>query len=86
MAAKLKIRVSVVPTHGKTVKQTVEVAPSGASVKEICAAGNIDTRNKDLTVNGRPAQLDTHVGPNDTLEAAERGKPVVAVSERPQGS
>jgi hypothetical protein len=82
----LRISVSVVPTHGNPVDQTVEVAPSGASVQEICKAAGIDTENKDLTVNGQPAGLRTHVGQNDVLAAKERGKPVVTTSERPRGS
>lgn len=84
--ANLNISVVVVPTHGKPVQKMVEVAASGATVAEICKAGGIETDNKDLTVNGQPAELGTHVGQNDTLQAKDRGKPAVAVSERPRGS
>lgn len=86
MSQKLRIPVTVTPTQGRSTEKTVEVAPSGASVKEICKAGGIDTKNKDFAVNGKPATLDTHVGPSDAIEAKDRGKPAVAVSERPQGS
>lgn len=82
----LKISVQLVTTEGKSRKKNVEVAPNGASVQQLCEAGKIDTRDKDFTVNGKPATLDTHVGPNDVLEAKESGQQAVAVSERPKGS
>ncbi len=82
----MQVRVTIVPTQGKPVEQTIDVAASGASVEEICKAGGIDPTNKDLTINGQPAQLNSHVGQNDVLHAKERGKATVAVSERPRGS
>lgn len=82
----LEISVSVVPTHGEAVNKKIKVAPSGASVAEICKAAGIDTENKDLTVNGKPADLQTHVTQDDVLQAKERGQSVVTTSERPRGS
>ncbi|MDO8584874.1 MAG: hypothetical protein Q7R85_01995 [bacterium] len=80
----MKIKVKVVPTQGKSTTKDVEVEESGASVAEVCEAAGIDVKNMDLTMNGKPAKLTTHVGPKDALEAKD--KPVVAVSERPRGS
>lgn len=80
----MKIGLRVVPTQGKSTTKEVEVDASGASVAEICKAAGIDTKNMDFTVNGKPAELSTHVGSSDALEAKD--KPVVAVSERPRGS
>lgn len=82
----LKIKVKIVPSEGRSRTQTVVVAASGASLGEVLASGNIDTKNKDFTINGKPAALDTHVTPDDIVQAAERGKVPVAVSERPRGS
>ncbi len=82
----LSIKVKVVPSEGRSRTQTVKVAASGASLGEVLSAGGIDTKNKDFTINGKPATTDTHVTPDDVVQAAERGKPAVAVSERPRGS
>lgn len=81
----MKIGVKVVPTQGASTKLEVNMEASGASIEEVCKAAGIDTKNMDFTVNGKPAELTTHVGPKDALEAKDQ-TPVVAVSERPRGS
>ncbi len=83
---KLEIEVQVVPNDGQTEKKKVKVAATGASVAEILKAAGLDAKDRDLKVNGEPAELTRHVGPKDVLKAQERGKPVVAMSERPRGS
>lgn len=71
----MKVKITLTGTDGSQEK-TVKVAETGATVAEICKAGKIDTANKDLTVNGKPATLETHVDKAATVE----------VSARPQGS
>jgi len=80
MADKLKVKIMVVPTQGKSTTQTVELKKSGASLKEVLKAAGVSADNKDLLVNGQPATLDTHVGAKDKVEVK------VQVSERPRGS
>lgn len=80
----MKIKIELTGTDGKQTK-TVEIAPSGASLGEICKAAGIETKDKDFTVNGKTAGLDTHVGKDDVLAAKGAAAPV-AVSARPQGS
>lgn len=79
---KLKIKVQVIPSSGDTIEKTVTVSANGASVADILQAAGLDTKNKDITVGGKPAGLDTHVTERDVLEA----RTTVGVSERPQGS
>lgn len=80
MADKLKVKVTVVPTQGKSTTATVELKKSGASLKEVLKAAKVSAENKDLMVNGEPATLDTHVTASDKVSIQVR------VSERPQGS
>lgn len=82
MAKKLKIQVEMIPTSGKTVKKTIKVSATGASVGDILKTAGFDPKNKDFTVNGKSANLDTHVTEQDVVKA----KTSVRVSERPQGS
>lgn len=81
----MRLKIEIVGTQGKRI-ETVEVAPSGATVKEALEAAGIDTKNKDFTINGKIAKLESHIGPADVLTAQERAAPVVSVSARPQGS
>jgi hypothetical protein len=80
----MKIKIELTGTDGKKTK-SVEVAPTGASIGEICKAAGIDPKDKDFSVNGKPATEDTHVGKDDVLAAKGKSAPV-AVSARPQGS
>lgn len=81
----MKIKIKLTGTDNTQTK-TIEVAETGASLKEILAAAGIESKDKDFTVNGKPALLDTHVGKQDVLEAKSRKAPPVEVSARPQGS
>ncbi len=81
----MKIKIELTGTDGKQTK-TVKVAETGASIEEICKSGKIETKDKDFTVNGQPADLKTHVGKNDVLAAQNRKAATVEVSARPQGS
>lgn len=69
----MKVKIVLIGTDGKKT-HTVDIAPTGASLAEVCKMAGIDVKDKDFTVDGKPATLDTHV-----REAAE-------VSARPQGS
>ena len=80
----MKITIGITHTESQETK-SVDIAPTGASIAEICKAGGIETKDKDFTVNGKPATLDTHVGKDDILAARGRNPPVT-VSARPQGS
>lgn len=84
MAKKLKVTLQMNPSSGDPVKKTLKVSATGVSVGDLMQAAGWDTKNKDFTVNGNPASLDTHVSANDILQAQERA--AVSVSERPQGS
>lgn len=79
----MRIKIETIGADGKQTK-TVDIVETGASVNQICEKAGIDPKDKDFTVNGKPANGDTHVGRNDVLTA--KGKPAVAVSARPQGS
>lgn len=79
----LTIKVQVVPNDGKPQMRTATVAPSGASLKEVLAAAGVDTKNKNVTVNGKPADLNRHIGPSDVVAASAQ---TVQVTERPAGS
>lgn len=81
---KIECRVQVVPSDGRSHTRSVEVAATGASLREVLKALDIDVNNKNFTVNGRPANLDRHVTQEDVVEA--RDKPVVQVTERPASS
>jgi len=81
----VKIKIALTGTDGKHTK-TVKIAATGASIGEICKSAGIETKDKDFTVNGRPASLDTHVGKDDVLAADARKAEAVEVSARPQGS
>ena len=74
----LRITVIVVPSEGKSRKQDVEVAASGASLREVLKAAGIDPAKKDFSVNGEPATLDTHVSKEDFVEATD-DDPTVSV-------
>lgn len=82
---KLKVKVTMVPTQGKSSNRTVEVEPNGTSVGAVLKQAGIDPTNRDLKVNGAPATLDTHVTAKDTI-TAEEARASVQVAERPQGS
>lgn len=81
----MRIKVALISTDGKKTK-SVNIAATGATIGEICKAAGIETKDKDFTLNGKPAGLDTHVGKNDLLAAESRKAPPVEVSARPQGS
>lgn len=78
------VKVQVVSADGKPVSTSTEVEMTGASVGEVLKTAGISSKKKDLLVNGQPATLDTHVGPNDVVQA--KGEVTVQVAERPQGS
>jgi len=71
----VKVKIIVKGTEGQETRN-VDIAASGASLGEVCKAAGISTKDKDFTVDGKPATLDTHVGKNMPVE----------VSARPQGS
>ena len=71
----MKVKIIVNGTEGQETRN-VDIAASGASLAEVCKAAGIETKEKDFTVDNKPATLDTHVGKN----------PAVEVTARPQSS
>ena len=71
----MKVKIVLTGTDGKQ-DRTIEIAETGASLGDVLKAAGIETKDKDFTVGGKPATLDTHVGKNAP----------VGVSARPQGS
>ena len=79
---KLKVTIEVVPTQGRTTKKTIKV-DSGSSLQEVLKAAGISGTSKNLTLNGKPSNLDAQV----TARNLTHDKKVkLRVSERPSGS
>ncbi len=89
MASKKMISVTVtfVPTGGKPTEKKVDVATSGATLREVLQAAGVSPEKKDLYVDGQPATLDTHVVDGQSVSAdSKQRSPEVRVAERPAGS
>ncbi len=85
--AGLTVKVEVVGTSATAATKTAKLPKSGAALSEILEAVGVSGKNKDLTVNGKPATLQTHVGAKDSVSVQAKAKEVkVQVSERPAGS
>ena len=83
MSGKISVTVETVPVQGTATTKTVEVEESGASLREVLSSAGMTGENRALLVNGKPATLDTYVGPDANVKATEVK---VQVSERPRGS
>ncbi len=81
----MKLKIDIVG-HDSKRTEVLDVAPGGAKFKEILDTLDIDAKNKDLSVLGKPATLETMVTPADVLAAKDKGVSVLSISARPQGS
>lgn len=81
---KFEVTVQIVPTDGRSSKKSATIPATGASLREVLKSLDIDTKNKNITVNGKPADLDRHITPDDVVKAKDN--PPVQVSERPAAS
>jgi hypothetical protein len=81
-SGQFEVKVQIVPTDGKSTTKSTTIPATGASLREVLKALNIDPKNKNITVNGTAADLDRHVTPEDVVKA----NAVVQVTERPAGS
>lgn len=70
--------VTIVPVSGKP--QTKEIDLPDASLGQALASAGIETKDRDITVNGAPADLDKPLAPGSKVELK------VQVAERPRGS
>ena len=61
MTDKMKVSVEVVPTSGPKTNKDVEVDKTGATLGEVLQQAGVDGKNMQLTLNGEPASLTTHV-------------------------
>lgn len=71
----IEVLLAVIPLTGKKQKKEIRVAAK-ALVRQVLEAGGVDAKKKDITVDGKPATLDTKVSAGSKVE----------VAERPQGS
>ncbi len=81
----IEVVITVVPTDGNTTTKEARVAKTGTTLGEVLSQAGISAENKDLLLNGRPADLKTYVAEGDKVSAKARTARV-QVSERPQGS
>lgn len=72
--ADIKVSLKITPTTGDAIVRHVTVR--SPTVGDVLAAASVAAADKNLTVNGEPADLATPVAPGDR----------VLVEERPAGS
>jgi sulfur carrier protein ThiS len=65
----------VVPIQGSSTESAIALG-KGTTVQQALEAAGVSAERKNLSVNGKSAQLDQKLSPGDTLQ----------VEERPQGS
>ena len=81
MAKTIAVTVEIVPTSGDPTTKTVEVAPTGAKVSDVLNAAGISGKKQDISVNGRPATLDTFVMDGQRMSTKPK-RTKVRVAER----
>ena len=79
---KIRVTVVVVPTSGKPTERTVVVAPKGMTVRDVLEEAEVSAKDRDLTLNGKPATVETPVESGSEIQVKHR----VTVEERPAGS
>ena len=85
MSAKISVSITVVPTSGGKRNETVVVEATGTTLRDVLKTANVDPKNMDLTIDGKPAKLDDFVGAKAKVGAKARSVSV-EVAERPAGS
>lgn len=68
----ITINVTITPTSGDATKEEVRVPATGTTVRAVLEKLGISGRLKDLFVNDKFADLDTHVTDGQRLRVAER--------------
>lgn len=68
----MEVTVQVVPTQGSAGSRTVKVDKTGATLGQVLKTAGVDHHRKDMKVDGKPAGLETHVGPGARITVAER--------------
>jgi hypothetical protein len=79
----LTFKVLVAGGGSKAQTRTANVAAGGATVGEILKEAGVDTTNKNITVNGTPADLAQRLGADDIVEGQAH---TIKVTERPASS
>lgn len=74
----MTVTLSQVPLKGKTETKDVEVPMTATTVGEMAKTLGLDLKNRNVSVNGKPATEDTVVQADAKVE--------LRVTERPQGS
>lgn len=82
----VKVSIEVVAAAGepRVVESTVNA--EGDSVEKTLRAAGLNPKNRDILMNGRPVEPSEPVTAAEIAEASKRGKPLLTLSERPQGS
>lgn len=70
----IKVNVEVHPTSGPKTKRAVTIEGTGVSVKEFLEQADLSATNMNISVNGEPASLSTHVGKNATVTLTEKAR------------
>lgn len=79
----LTFKVQVAGGGSKAQTRSATVAAGGATVGEILKEAGVDTRNKNITVNGKPADLDRRLDASDIVGDQPH---TIKVTERPASS
>lgn len=74
--AKNAATLKVVPTQGSSTESSIALAKGGTTVEDALKAAGVSAERKNLSVNGKPAELSQKLKAGDAL----------TVEERPQGS
>ncbi len=74
--SKNEATLKVVPTQGSSTESKIALAKGGTTVADALKAAGVSTERKNISVNGRSAELSQKLGAGDA----------VTVEERPQGS
>jgi hypothetical protein len=68
------VSVEIVPTSGKSTKKNVEIKGTGVSLKEFLKIAGLDAYNMNITVDGEPADMRTHVGKDSKVKLTEKAR------------
>lgn len=69
--SKNTVSLEVHPTSGPVQKKDVEIEGTGVSVKEFLKAAKLSDKGMNITVDGEPATLTTHVGKGAKVKLTE---------------
>jgi hypothetical protein len=66
-----KATLKVVPASGNSTERLVEVKGTGCSVRELLDVEGYDLKRMQISVNGEPAALNSHVGEGAVVTLTE---------------